>query len=188
MSKEYHITFSFETEAEGAKMAIAKVQRMMKESGAELISKNDDYDGFMDIVFHHFGTADKVSKNCANILEAFRHTHIHFSSTVYEHNPSVLVDAKDVKDIKQFTSFVENLATEHGGLCVKQDSEDPSLLRVNFTKSQDRQSFQNEYVAKAEQYMKNGHSSVEVFPDWEDTTIFQRNNHSEPKKATKNNY
>lgn len=188
MSKEYHITFSFETEAEGSKMAIAKVQRMMKESGAELISKNDDYDGFMDIVFHHYSTAGKVSKNCADILDAFKNTHFHFSATVYEHNPSVLVDAKDVKDIAQFTSFVEKLATDNGGLSVKQDSEDPNLLRVNFTKSQERQSFQNEYVAKADQYMKNGHSSVEVFPDWEDTTVFQKNNYAEPKKSTRHNY
>lgn len=188
MAKEYHITFSCGTEDDGAKMAINKVQRMMKEGGAELISKNDDYDGFVDIVFHQHTSAEKVSKLCNGILDHLKTSPVHFSAIVYEHKPSVLVDTKDVKDIEQFKTFVSDLASQHGYISMKPDQEDPSLLRVEFQKSSQRLSFQNDYTAKAGEQMKNGHSSVEVFPDWEDITILQRNSYTENKKTTKYGY
>lgn len=184
MVKEYHITFSCETFEQGSKSAIGQIQRLMKEGGAELISKNDD-DGYMDIVFHHHSSPEKVTTLCNKVLEHFKHTYYPISTSVYEHKPGVLVDIKDVKDIEQFKGFVEGLATTQNYLGLENDEKDPTLWKIKFGKSAERQAFQNDFTAKAGEYMTKGHSSVNIFPDWEDITFLQKNNYSEKKSTSK---
>jgi hypothetical protein len=189
MSKEFHITYSCELIDESAKFSVTKIQRLMKEGGAEFISKNDDYDGFMDIVFHHNTSQDQITKLCNKIIDTLKTQTSYVSVSVYEHQPSVLIDTKDAKDQDAFKSFVEKVSSEHGGVSVKVDAADPSLLRVDFSKSSERQSFQNDFTAKAGEQMKNGHSSVNIYPDWEDITILQKNTYKEePKKSPKYGY
>lgn len=189
MSKEFHITYSCELVDESAKFSVTKIQRLMKDGGAEFISKNDDYDGFMDIVFHHNTTQDQVTKLCSKIIDTLKTQTSHVSVSVYEHQPSVLIDTKDAKNQEEFKSFVEKVASEHGGTAVGFDEKDPTLLRVDFSKSSERQSFQNDFTAKAGEQMINGYSSVNIYPDWEDITILQKNTYKEePKKNTKYGY
>jgi hypothetical protein len=184
MTKEYHITFSCETFEPTAKSSISQIQRLMKEGGAELISKNDN-DGYMDIVFHHHSYPEKVTTLCNKVLEHFKNSHFPVSTYVYEHNPSVSIDIKDVKDIEQFKGFVENLATSQGYVSLNPDEKDPTCWKIKFEKSSQRQSFQNDFTAKAGEYMTKGHSSVNIFPDWEDINFLQKNNYSDKKRTSK---
>lgn len=184
MLNEFHITFSCGTYEEGAKPAINQIQRLMKEGGAELISKNED-DGYMDIVFHHHTSPENITKLCKIVLEKFKNSHVSVSTCVYEHKPSVLIDTKDVKDPDEFKKFIESLASQQGYFSISEVNTEPNLLQINFTKSSQRQAFQNEYTAKASEYMKNGHSSVQVFPNWEDITFLQKNNYSDDKRSNK---
>lgn len=184
MAKEYHITFSCSTMEEGAKSAIGQIQRLMRDGGAELISKNDD-DGFMDIVFHHHSSPEKVSTLCNKVIDQFRNSFVSVSASAYEHKPSVLVDIKDIKDVEQFKHFVKDLAGSQGYLSMDTDEKDPTLWKINFEKSAQRQAFQNDFTAKAGEYMTKGHSSVNIFPDWEDITFLHKNNYSERKRTSK---
>ncbi len=188
MTKEYHTTFSLNTEEEGFKIASNQIQRQMQEGGAELISKNSEYEGYMDIVFHQYQSSDYTSKLCNSILDKFKSSLLHISASVCEHNPSVLLETKDVINKENFNSFVEQLASKTGHISIESDSKNPELLRVKFEKSSQRQAFQNEYTAKASDHMKKGHSSVEIFPDWEDITILQKTNYKEPQRTTKYGY
>jgi hypothetical protein len=188
MTKEYHITFSLNTEEEGFKMASNQIQRQMKEGGAELISKNGEDEGYMDVVFHQYQSSEYISKLCNNILDKFKSSHLHISAVVCEHKPSVLLETKDIKNKDDFDKFVEELASKVGYISIEPDSKNSELIRIQFEKSSQRQTFQNDYTAKAGDYMKKGHSSVEIFPDWEDITILQKNNYKEPKRTTKYGY
>ncbi len=182
MGKEYHVTYSFDNETDGAKAAISRVQRMMKESGSEFISKNDDYDGFTDIVFHHLSMSTEISNLVNKVLESFKNSTAHFSASVCEHNPKVLLDIKDVKDMTAFTDFVNTIARQNNSTSSTLAETEDNMFKVTFTTSKDRQSFQNEYTAKADKFMKNGQDSVNIFPDWDDITILQKNNYSDTKK------
>jgi hypothetical protein len=184
MAKEYHITFSCGMLEEGSRSAVGQIQRLMRDGGAELISKNDD-DGFMDIVFHHHSSPETVTSLCNKVLEQFKNSYVSVSTSVYEHKPSVLVDTKDVKDVDQFKKFVEELAGVQGYTSIGNDEKDPTLWKINFAKSAQRQSFQNDFTAKAGEYMTKGHSSVNIFPDWEDITFLQKNNYSDKKRTSK---
>ena len=188
MAKEFHITYSCDTEDDGAKMAISKIQRSMKDGGSELISKNGEFDGCLDLIFHNFSTYDQVTKLCNKVLDDLRNSHVHVSLYVCEHKPKILLDTTDVKDIEEYKSFIESIGKNHGMTSLKQDEKELGFLKASFEKSANRQSFQNEYTSKAANFMKQGHSSVEVFPDWEDITIIQKNNYSEQKKTTKYGY
>lgn len=184
MAKEYHITFSCDTFEEGSKSSISQIQRLMRDGGAELISKNDD-DGYMDIVFHHHSSPEKVTSLCNKVMEQFKNSYVTVNTSVCEHKPSVLIDTKDVKDISKFKSFVEKLATNQGFTSIAPDKKEPTIWKINFEKSSQRQAFQNEFTAKAGEHMTKGHSSVNIFPDWEDITLLQKNNHSENKRSAK---
>lgn len=184
MTKEYHITFSCETFEQGSKTAVSQIQRLMKEGGAELISKNDD-DGYMDIVFHHHSSPETITNLCNKVLEHFKHTYYPISTSVYEHKSSVLVDIKDVKDIEEFKKFVEDLASSKNYTAIGSDEKDPTLWKIKFEKSSERQAFQNDFTAKAGEYMTKGHSSVTIFHDWEDISFLQKNNYSEKKNTSK---
>ncbi|NCQ51811.1 hypothetical protein GW796_07950 [archaeon] len=188
MAKEFHITFSCETNDSNYKSALLRVQKMMKDGGAELISKNDDMDGVMDIVFHKYSYLEEVKTLCSSILNSFKNQSVHLSALAYEHQSRVLLDTKDVKDINLFTEFVKSLSNEYGITLIEKDKKEPTLLNICFEKSSQRQSFQNVYTAKAGSFMKNGHDSVNVFPDWDDITVLQQNNYSDNNKNKSNKF
>jgi len=184
MTKEYHITFSCETFEPSSKTNIGQIRRLMTEGGAELISKNDD-DGYMDIVFHHHSSPEVVSNLCNKVLEHFKHSYFPLSTSVYEHKPSVLIDIKDVQDLEQFQVFVKKLADNQGYVSFETEIMEPNAWKISFEKSSQRQAFQNDFTAKAGEYMTKGHSSVNIFPEWEDINLLQKNNYSEKKRSSK---
>lgn len=188
MEKEYHITYSVDNLTKGAKSAGFKLQRMMTAAGAEFVSKDDDYDGFSDIVFHYYGRYPKLEEFTNQTLSSFNSSETRLSVVVYQHTPQVLVDIKDAKDLPTFNEFLNELAQKHNAVSVDKDSKEDNMICVTFNKTSDRLSFQNDYSSKAEVYMKNGQDSVIVHPNWEDVTLLEKNNGQENKRNNKYGY
>lgn len=188
MNKEYHITYSIDNLTNGAKTSGFKVQRMMTAGGAEFVSKDDDYDGFIDIVFHYYGEYPKLADLTNNTMNTFKNNETRLSVIVYQHTPQVLVDIQDVKDLDSFNSFLKDLSEKNKAVSVEKDQKEDNMLCVTFNKTADRISFQNDYSSKAEIYMKNGQDSVVMHPTWEDVTLLQKNNIEEHKRNNKYGY
>lgn len=188
MEKEYHITYSIDNLTNGAKTAGFKVQRMMTAAGAEFVSKDDDYDGFIDIVFHYYGTYPKIADITNQTISSFKNSETRLSVIVYQHTPQVLIDIQDVKDQEKFNQFISQLCEKNNATSLEKDSKEENMLCVTFNKTTDRISFQNEYSSKAENFMKNGQTSVVMHPTWEDVTLLQKNNAEENKRNSKYGY
>ena len=184
MAKEFHITFSCGTVDDGAKPVVSQIQRLMKEGGAEFISKDEDDYGYMDAVFHHHTTPEAITKLCKEVIEKFKHSHVTVTTSVYEHTPSVMIDTKDTKNVSEFKQFVSSLAAEQGFVSIDEET-DPTIWKITFERSIQRESFQNNLTAKAGEFMKNGNSSVKIFPHWEDVNFLQKNNYSDNKRTVK---
>ncbi len=188
MEKEFHITYSCDLNTDGAKMGMSKVKRLMISKGAEFVSSTDDYDGFIDSIFHFHGTPALAVKTVTEVLENFKNTHSHISVTLNEHQPKVLLDVTQVTDETSFNKFIEDLSTKHNGKLSSNQTEVGTVC-IDFLKTKDRQNFQNEYCQQASVYMKNQQEGVNISPDWEDTTLMQTNTTSfENKKNNKFGY
>ncbi len=188
MDKEYHITYSIDNLTNGAKAAGFKVQRQMTAGGAEFVSKDDDYDGFIDIVFHYYGKYPKLADLTTQTIGSFKNSETRLSVIVYQHTPQVLVDIQDVKEPESFNQFIQELSKKNNAVSVEKDGKEENMLCVIFNKTADRISFQNEYSSKAENFMKNGQNSVVMHPTWEDVTLMQKNNSEENKRNSKYGY
>lgn len=187
MEKEYHVNYSIDASSDGAKATASRIPRLMKEINAELISKNDDYDNFIDEFFHYHGNYTTITQKTNEILNAFKNSQVHFNVSVYEHIPKVSVDVANVSNKEEFEQFLTSLTEKHGAISSQPNTQENTIV-VIFQKSANRQSFQNEYTAKADKYMINGNDGVNVWPDWEDITVLQKSNSSEQKRNTKYGY
>lgn len=188
MAKEFHITYSCEINDKNSKFATNIIRKLMKDNGSEFISQNDDYDDFRDVIFHHYTSYDNVIKNCNNIIHNLNTDGSHVSVCVVEHHPSVFIDTKNAINIEELKKFITSILKEDSIISLNNDLKDPNLLKVCFSKSFDRQTFQNIYTSKASQYMKNGHSDVNIFPDWDDVLILQTSTSEEKNNHKKFNF
>lgn len=181
--KEYHVTFQYDMEQSSAKTATRRIERLMQEKGAEVVSKSDEYDGWMDLVFHHYTHYENMVKTCNDVLNTVKSLDTKVSVYVCEHTPGVILDPKDVKDTSKFDEFINKLSKEHGATSIEPDEKNPELIRVNFERSFQRHAFQTDYSAKAADFMKNGHDGVVISPEWEDKEVLRKNNYMEAKKG-----
>lgn len=175
MEKEFHITYSCDLESEGAKQGMSKIKRLMTSKGSEFISSTTDYDGFVDAIFHFHGNETQIIKNVNEVLESFNNTHTHISVSVNEHKPKVLIDVTQVVEKESYNNFIKELATKYNAQISLEQTTEEGTFSVLFTKSKDRQNFQNEYCQKSSVFMKNQQDGVNISPDWEDTNLVQTN-------------
>lgn len=187
MEKEYHITYSIDASTDGAKATASRIPRLMKEINAELISRNDDYDGYIDEMFHYHGNYTTITQKTNEILSSFKNSQVYLNVNVYEHIPKVSVDVANVINRPEFEQFLNEMTSKYGAISSEANTHE-NTITVVFQKSADRQAFQNDYTGKADKYMTNGNDGVNVFPDWEDITVLQKNNSSEQKRTTKYGY
>lgn len=188
MEKEFHITYSCDLHTEGAKMGMSQVKRLMISKEAEFVSSTDDYDGFIDSIYHFYGTPAQATKTVNEVLGHFKNSHAHISVTLNEHQPKVLLDISQVNEKDSFNKFVGELSEKYNGKVANTHNE-AGTVTVSFFKTKDRQNFQNEYCQQASVYMKNQQEGVNISPDWEDTTLIQTNTTSfQNKKGNKFGY
>lgn len=182
---EYHINYSCDTEQEGSKTNISRIQRIMKNGGAELITKSDDdFGGAISIIFHYVGSYGEIKKLCDEVLNSINNSAAYVAVSAYEHHPKVIISTKNINDKVVFNEFIDELSKSNHSTEVIACSNSSNLLEVSFHTSKDSRNFLNEYTAKAAKYMKNGIEGVEIQPDWEDISIIDKNNRPDNRKST----
>lgn len=177
MAKEYHVNFSCDTEQDGAKANISRIQRLMKAGGAELITKSeDDFGGAISITFHYYGNYGDIQKLCNETMEAVMHAPAYVCVNTYEHHPKASIITKDVIEKDLFNNLLETLSTKYNCTNLSPVDNTGSIVEVKFNTSKDTREFINDFTSKAGKYMKNGIDSVDAHYDWEDLQVLDKNN------------
>lgn len=184
MAKEYHVTFSCDTEQDGGKSNILKIQRTMKNGGAELISKNTEWEGLTELVFHYVGSFGEFKKITESAMSEVLNAPSHVSVNAYEHHPKIILEAKSLDNVDALESVLSNVLSENGQEYQLSLDKKSKTITVEIPTSKEAREFSNTITSVLTKNKIVDAYKIEVFPEWEDVTVMEKTNRPASRKSS----
>lgn len=184
MAKEYHINYSCDNDQDSSKSNIGKIQRLMRTAGAELITKDEEWEGVTSLLYHYIGTYGDAASVCQEAIDSVLHSSGYVSVNAYEHRPKIVIESKNVIDELKFMETVETIAKDNSAISIDMATKKSNSIIVEFISSKNAREFQNELTAKISPFIKGGIDGISISPEWEDVQILDKNNRPLNKKSS----
>lgn len=184
MAKEYHATFCCDTEQDGGKSNITRIQRIMRGAGAELVSKNTEWEGTTELMFHFIGDYGDFKKVTQSAINDVLNVAAHVSVSGCEHRPKVVFNTENLGGNDLFQDAINSVLTNYTSSQVSLNDKKSNTIVFDFNTSKDCREFQAECIATLVNKCGVSADKIQINPEWEDVTVIEANNRPASKKST----
>lgn len=184
MAKEYHATFCCDTEQDGGKSNINKIQRIMRGAGAELVSKNTEWEGTTELMFHFIGDYGDFKKTTQAAIDEVLNVAAHVSVNGCEHRPKVVFNTENLGGNDSLKEALSDVLKNYPNSSISLDDNKSNTIILDFNTSKDSREFQAESVATLVNKCGISTDKIQINPEWEDVTVIDANNRPASKKLT----